>query len=92
MNYGKKKTEAPCKLFTNLLRLNVLDTCNLEMEIEQNECRLEHYPLTNSVLDLLYALVSTVIPKNLGGGPRKPGLDPYLNFLINGIFLKFYNR
>ncbi|XP_058974470.1 nuclear pore complex protein Nup205-like [Musca domestica] len=68
------------------------DTCNLEMEIEQNECRLEHYPLTNSVLDLLYALVSTVIPKNLGGGPRKPGLDPYLNFLINGIFLKFYNR
>ncbi|XP_075154690.1 nuclear pore complex protein Nup205 [Haematobia irritans] len=68
------------------------DTCNLEMEIEQNECRMEHYPLTSGILDLLYSLVSTVIPKNLGAGPRKPGLDPYLKFVINGIFLKFYNR
>ncbi|XP_061392742.1 nuclear pore complex protein Nup205-like [Musca vetustissima] len=68
------------------------ETCNLEMEIEQNECRLEQYPLTCGILDLLYALVTTAIPKNLGGGPRKPGLDPYLKFIINGIFLKFYNR
>lgn len=62
------------------------------MEIEQNECRLEQYPLTSSILDLLHSLVTTVIPKNLGGGPRKSGLDPYLKFVINGIFLKFYNR
>lgn len=65
---------------------------NLEVEIEQNECRLEKYPLTESVLDLLYSLLTTSMPKNLGGGPRKPGFDPYLKFVVNGILLKFYNR
>ncbi|XP_023291874.2 nuclear pore complex protein Nup205 [Lucilia cuprina] len=68
------------------------EICNLEVEIEQNECRLEKYPLSEGILDLLYSLITTVIPKHLGNGPRKPGFEPYLKFLINGIFLKFYNR
>ncbi|KAM7343656.1 nuclear pore complex protein Nup205 [Cochliomyia hominivorax] len=68
------------------------EICNLEVEIEQNECRLERYPLTEGILDLLYSLITTVIPKHLGNGPRKPGFEPYLHFIVNGIFLKFYNR
>lgn len=50
------------------------------------------YPLTQAVLDLLYSLVSTAVPKNLGAGPRKPGLDPYVTFIVKTIFLRFYHR
>ena len=28
----------------------------------------------------------------MGAGPRKPGLDPYLTFIVHAVFLKFYNR
>lgn len=64
----------------------------LESEIEQIESRNEVYPLTQAILDFLYTLSITAVPRNLGGGPRKPGLDPYLTFIIDTIFLRFYNR
>uniref|UniRef100_A0A1A9Z711 Nuclear pore complex protein Nup205 n=1 Tax=Glossina pallidipes TaxID=7398 RepID=A0A1A9Z711_GLOPL len=67
-------------------------TSNIVLEIEQNECRLEKYPLIQGILQLLYSLIKSGIPKNLGCGSRKPGFDPYLRFIVNNIFLKFCNR
>lgn len=64
----------------------------IESELEEIESRNETYPLTRAILDLLYIISSVIVPKNLGAGTRKPGLDPYLNFVIETIFLKFYNR
>lgn len=61
------------------------------MEIEQNESRYETYPLFQGVLDMLYSLITTAIPKNLGIGPRKPGIGPYLSF-VERLFLRFYTR
>uniref|UniRef100_A0A1A9WFW1 Nuclear pore complex protein Nup205 n=1 Tax=Glossina brevipalpis TaxID=37001 RepID=A0A1A9WFW1_9MUSC len=71
---------------------NTQITGNIVLEIEQNECRNEKYPLTAGTLDLLYSLIKSGVPKNLGCGHRKPGFDPYLTFIINEIFLKFDNR
>uniref|UniRef100_A0A1B0A9W8 Nuclear pore complex protein Nup205 n=1 Tax=Glossina pallidipes TaxID=7398 RepID=A0A1B0A9W8_GLOPL len=71
---------------------NTHSTSNIVLEIEQNECRLEKYPLTQGILELLYSLITSGIPKNLGCGSRKPGFDPYLSFVVNNIFLKFCNR
>uniref|UniRef100_A0A1B0CE99 Nuclear pore complex protein n=1 Tax=Lutzomyia longipalpis TaxID=7200 RepID=A0A1B0CE99_LUTLO len=64
----------------------------IETEIEQNESRNEVYPLTQGVLELLYTLTRTAIPKNLGSGTRRPGLDPYFTFVVDKVFLRFFNR
>lgn len=64
----------------------------IESELEEIESRNETYPLTRAMLELLYSLSCVIIPKSLGAGPRKPGLDPYINFVIETVFLKFYNR
>ncbi|XP_017055499.1 nuclear pore complex protein Nup205 [Drosophila ficusphila] len=66
--------------------------CSLAEEIEQNECRLEQYKLTRGILQLLYTLMTENMPKNLGVGPRRPGYDAYLNFVLESVLLKFYNR
>ena len=64
----------------------------IESELEEIESRNETYPLTKAMLELLYTLSSVIVPKSLGAGPRKPGLDPYVTFVIDTVFLKFYNR
>ena len=64
----------------------------IESELEEIESRNETYPLTKAMLELIYTLSSVIVPKSLGAGPRKPGLDPYINFVIDTVFLKFYNR
>lgn len=64
----------------------------IESELEEIESRNEVYPLTRAMLELLYTLSSVIVPKSLGAGPRKPGLDPYVTFVIDTVFLKFYNR
>ncbi|XP_020811947.1 nuclear pore complex protein Nup205 [Drosophila serrata] len=65
---------------------------SLAEEIEQNESRLESYKLTRGILKLLYTLMTGHMPKNLGVGTRKPGYDAYLNFVLESVLLKFYNR
>lgn len=65
---------------------------SLAEEIDQNESRLETYKLSRGALQLLYNLMTTHMPRSLGAGPRQPGYDPYLNFVIKSILLKFYNR
>lgn len=64
----------------------------IESELEEIESRNETYPLTRAMLELLYTLSCVIVPKSLGAGPRKPGLDPYIFFVIDTVFLKFYNR
>lgn len=64
----------------------------IESELEEIESRNETYPLTRAILELLHTLSSVIVPKSLGAGPRKPGLDPYITFVIDTVFLKFYNR
>ncbi|EDV91738.1 nuclear pore complex protein Nup205 [Drosophila grimshawi] len=65
---------------------------SLAEEIVQNECRMETYKLSRGVLQLLNTLMTTHMPHRLGAGQRKGGYDPYLHFVIDKIFLKFYNR
>lgn len=64
----------------------------IESEIEQIESRNGTYPLAQALLEFLYTISTTAVPKNLGAGTRKPGLDPYLTFVVETVFLRFYNR
>lgn len=45
-----------------------------------------------ALLLLLDVLVDAGIPRTLGAGPRRPGFDPYLTFVINSVFLRFHTR
>ncbi|KAL5274824.1 NUP205 family protein [Megaselia abdita] len=65
---------------------------SLSEEIETNESRNGLYPVSKAILELLYTLTSTCVPKTLGGGTRPPGMDPYVTFIVNTIFLKFISR
>ena len=80
------------QIITTIPSTNTFSNRGIESELEENESRNETYPLTQAILDLLYTLSSTNIPKSLGAGPRKPGLDPYVTFVIDTVFLRFYNR
>uniref|UniRef100_A0A336MB53 CSON014651 protein n=1 Tax=Culicoides sonorensis TaxID=179676 RepID=A0A336MB53_CULSO len=96
-----KSKETALQLWANLEASQIIVTIpttaafssrGIESEIEEIESRNEYYPLTLAVLDLLYNLSNAVIPRNLGAGTRRPGLDPYLTFIINSVFLRFYSR
>lgn len=98
---GKSK-ETALQLWVNLEASQIITTIpsthistvpsGIESEIDKTESRNETYPLTQAILELLYTLSSTIMPRNLGAGPRKPGIIPYFNFILESIFLKFYNR
>lgn len=66
--------------------------CGVETELEEVEARNEEFPLTRALLELFDVLSTSGIPRTLGAGPRKPGFDPYLTFIINSIFLRFPSR
>lgn len=103
---GKLK-ETALQLWFNLETSQIIETiplanafstvpCCLEsetvMEIVKTESRNEIYPLTQAILELLYTLSSTIMPKHLGAGSRKPGIYPYFNFVLKSIFFKLCNR
>lgn len=99
---GKSK-ETALQLWHNLEASQIITTVQttntfstvprgIESEIDKTESRNETYPLTQAILELLYTLCSTMMPRQLGAGPRKPGIHPYFNFILESIFLKFYNR
>lgn len=97
---GKSK-ETAMQLWINLEASQIITTIpstqafsrrGIESEIDKTESRNETYTLTQAVLELLYTLSSTIVPRNLGAGPRKPGIIPYYEFILQSIFLKFYNR
>ena len=64
----------------------------LQTELEEIESRNEEFPLTRALLHLLDVLTDVPVPRLLGVGTRTPGFDPYLNFIINSVFLRFSNR
>lgn len=64
----------------------------IQTELDEIESNMEEYPLTRAFLELLDVLTDAGIPRMLGAGPRIPGFDPYLNFIISSVFLKFHSR
>ncbi|XP_058800977.1 nuclear pore complex protein Nup205 isoform X2 [Phymastichus coffea] len=64
----------------------------VQTELDEIESRNEEYPLTRAMLELLDVLTDFPIPRLLGVGQRNPGFDPYLNFIINTVFLRFNTR
>lgn len=81
-----------CQIICTVPTTSNFGNRGIESELEEIESRNETYPLTRAMLELLYTLSNVIVPKSLGAGPRKPGLDPYMNFVIDSVFLKFYNR
>ena len=66
--------------------------CVVQVELEEVESRSEEYPMTRGFLQLLNTLTDIPIPPGLGAGLRAPGFDPYLEFLVDGVLLKFNSR
>ncbi|KAL7301129.1 hypothetical protein TKK_0006105 [Trichogramma kaykai] len=64
----------------------------VQTELEEIESRNEEYPLTRAMLKLLNILTNYPIPRLLGVGHRNPGFDPYLNFIVNCVFLQYNTR
>lgn len=96
-----KSTETASQMWNNLEASQILVTVpttssyqprGIQTELEEIESRMEEYPLTKGLLTLLDVLTDIGIPRTLGAGPRKPGFDPYLNFIINSVFLKINSR
>ncbi|GBP17317.1 Nuclear pore complex protein Nup205 [Eumeta japonica] len=65
----------------------------LSAELQEVECRLEEYPLTRAFLCLLESLcLAAPVPRALGAGARPPGLDPYLEHVLQRIALPAPHR
>ncbi|GAB1605006.1 nuclear pore complex protein Nup205-like [Argonauta hians] len=65
---------------------------SIQIELEEVESRNEEYVLTRAFLSLISTLIDHSIPAGLGAGHRSPGFQPYLDFIIDGIFLKCFSR
>ena len=70
---------------------------DIKVELEEIESREETYPLLRGFIQLIKNLIkSTNVPDNLGIGIRPKnsilGFHPYLNFLLNNVFLKIFYR
>lgn len=96
-----KSPETAVQMWNNLEASQILVTIpstssyqprGIQTELDEIESSMEQYPLTTSLLVLLDELTNSGIPRTLGAGPRKPGFDPYLTFIINSVFLKFNAR
>lgn len=96
-----KSPEIAVQLWENLELSQILITIpstssyqprGIQSELDEIESNLEQYPLTRSMLKLLDVLTDSGIPRTLGAGQRKPGFDPYLNFILSSVFLKCNTR
>ena len=56
------------------------------------EARSGVYSYTESFMALLDNLCSVYLPLDLGYPKRIPGVEPYLAFLINDVFLRYQHR
>lgn len=72
---------------------------DIKSELEEVEAREESYPMLRGFLSLIRNLVThstPQVPDNLGVGVRPKssplGFQPYMNFLINHVYLKFLFR
>ncbi|XP_046581767.1 nuclear pore complex protein Nup205-like [Haliotis rubra] len=64
----------------------------IQIELEEIESRSEEYPMTIAFLELIDRLTDIPIPAGLGAGYRAPGFEPYLDFIITNVFLRFNSR
>ncbi|CAG5133814.1 unnamed protein product [Candidula unifasciata] len=64
----------------------------IKVELEEIESRNEEFPLTRGFLELIGSLTQFPVPMGLGAGTRSPGFDPYLDFILNSVLLKFNTR
>ncbi|XP_056015581.1 nuclear pore complex protein Nup205-like isoform X3 [Ostrea edulis] len=62
------------------------------VELEEVETRGEEFHMTRAFLSLLDSLTDIPVPLGLGAGLRAPGLQPYLEFVKDHVFEKFYAR
>lgn len=99
--YLGKSPQTSIQLWGHLETVQILTTVQstssykprgIQTELEEIESRNEEYPLTRAFLHLLLVISAQGIPRNLGAGSRIPGFDPYLNFVIESVFLKFNSR
>lgn len=88
-------SDAALRVWVELERSQVLQTAphvggarvrasGIKQELTQNFS----YPLMCGFMRLLNALVSHRVPVQLGQGFRNPGIDPYLAFVIDFVFLR----
>ncbi|KAK3098344.1 hypothetical protein FSP39_018633 [Pinctada imbricata] len=64
----------------------------IKVELDEIESRLEEYCMTRAFLTLLNAMTDVPVPAGLGVGSRAPGFQPYLEFILDDVFLKSYTR
>ncbi|KAK7605078.1 hypothetical protein V9T40_006936 [Parthenolecanium corni] len=64
----------------------------VQAELEEVESKNEEFPLTRAMLTLIDVLVDNPMPRLLGAGSRTPGFDPYLNYILRSVFLRFNSR
>jgi nuclear pore complex protein Nup205 len=73
-----------------------LPRSGIEVELEEIENKEETYPLLIGFLSLIKTLINVKIPENLGVGFRSKGVilgfQPYLQFLVNSVYLKVTTR
>ncbi|XP_075990057.1 nuclear pore complex protein Nup205 [Anticarsia gemmatalis] len=65
----------------------------LNAELQEVECRIEEYPLSRAFVTLLDSLCAAApLPRALGAGARPPGLDPYVEHVLNRLALPAPHR
>ncbi|XP_060810669.1 nuclear pore complex protein Nup205 [Amyelois transitella] len=65
----------------------------LDHELQEVECRMEEYPLSRAFLTLLDSLCAAApLPRALGAGARPPGLDPYVQYVLDKLALPAPHR
>uniref|UniRef100_A0A8C5QUY0 Nucleoporin 205 n=1 Tax=Leptobrachium leishanense TaxID=445787 RepID=A0A8C5QUY0_9ANUR len=96
-----KSPEIAASLWQSLEYAQILQTVRapgqrqasgIEVELNEIESRAEEYPLTRAFCHLIGTLVESYFPSNLGAGLRQPGFEPYLQFLLGSVFLRFRTR
>lgn len=65
---------------------------NIQIELEEVESKEGDYSVTRGFLLLLDTLLEVPLPPGLGHPHRTPGFDPYLSYLVDGVFMKFDSR
>uniref|UniRef100_A0A1A9X212 Uncharacterized protein n=1 Tax=Glossina brevipalpis TaxID=37001 RepID=A0A1A9X212_9MUSC len=70
------------QLISTIPSTNTHVTGNIVLEIEQNECRFEKYPLIAGMLDLLYSLITSGIPKKFRMWRSRNYKDPIEKWII----------
>nr|CAD7201822.1 unnamed protein product [Timema douglasi] len=75
------------QILTTVPSISSYQPRGVQTELEEIESRNEEFPLTRALLHLVDVLTNLPVPRLLGAGSRTPGFDPYLQFIMNSVFL-----